>query len=93
VDIRIQCIVVDADDCERLARFWSQALGWRITYQSSTEWCIEPPEGSPEVDVASDILFVEVPDARRSFNGPAWLLAEPAALGLLLFWSCVLLFG
>ena len=64
MDIRIQCVVVDADDCERLARFWSEALGWRITYESATEWCIEPPEGSPEVDVAPDILFVKVPDRK-----------------------------
>jgi hypothetical protein len=64
VDIRIQCVVIDADDCERLARFWSEALGWRITYESVTEWCIEPPEGSPEVDVAPDILFVRVPDRK-----------------------------
>lgn len=68
MDIRIQCVVVDADDCERLARFWSQALGWRITYQSSKEWCIEPPEGSPAVDVAPDILFVKVPDKKRAKN-------------------------
>jgi hypothetical protein len=68
VDIRIQCVVIDADDCERLARFWSQALGWRITYQSSNEWCIEPPEGSPEVDIAPDILFVRVPDRKTMKN-------------------------
>ena len=61
-------MVIDADDCERLARFWSQALGWRITYESSTEWCIEPPEGSPEVDVAPDILFVKVPDRKTVKN-------------------------
>ena len=68
MDIRIQCVVVDADDCERLPRFWSQALGWRITYESPTEWCIEPPEGSPEVDVAPDILFVKVPDPKTVKN-------------------------
>jgi predicted enzyme related to lactoylglutathione lyase len=68
MDIRIQCVVVDAGDCERLARFWSQALGWRITYQSANEWAIEPPEGSPEVDVAPDILFVKVPEAKTVKN-------------------------
>jgi predicted enzyme related to lactoylglutathione lyase len=68
MDIRIQCVVIDADDCERLARFWSQALGWRVTCQSSNEWCIEPPEGSPEVDVAPDILFVAVPDRKTVKN-------------------------
>lgn len=64
MDIRIQCVVIDADDCERLARFWSEALGWRITDQSEGEWVIEPPEGSPEVDVAPDILFLKVPDRK-----------------------------
>jgi hypothetical protein len=68
MDIRIQCVVVDADDCEVLARFWSQALGWRITYESAGEWCIEPPEGSPAVDVAPDILFVKVPDRKTTKN-------------------------
>ena len=68
MDIRIQCIVVDAGDCELLAHFWSQALGWRITYKSSNEWCIEPPEGNPAVDVAPDILFVKVPDKKKAKN-------------------------
>ena len=68
MDIRIQCVVVDAHDCKLLAAFWSQALGWRITYQSENEWCIEPPEGSPEVDVAPDILFVRVPDRKTTKN-------------------------
>ncbi len=61
-------MVVDADDCKLLATFWSQALGWRITYQSENEWCVEPPEGSPEVDVVPDILFVRVPDRKTTKN-------------------------
>jgi hypothetical protein len=68
VDIRIQCVVVDTADCERLARFWSEALGWRITYRSPDEWVIEPPEGSAEVDVAPDILFVKVPESKTVKN-------------------------
>jgi Glyoxalase-like domain len=68
VDIRIQCVVVDADECEVLARFWSQALGWRITYESAGEWAIEPPEGSAEADVAPDILFVKVPERKTTKN-------------------------
>ena len=68
MDIRIQCIVVDAGDPERLARFWSEAIGWRITYESDDEWAVEPPEGSPAIDVAPDILFVKVPDRKVSKN-------------------------
>jgi predicted enzyme related to lactoylglutathione lyase len=68
MDIRIQCLVIDSDDCELLARFWSEAIGWRITYESPDEWCIEPPEGSPAVDVAPDLLFVKVPDRKMVKN-------------------------
>ena len=68
MDIRIQCVTVDAADCERLARFWSDALGWRITYQTPDEWIIEPAEGSPEADVAPDISFAKVPDAKSVKN-------------------------
>jgi hypothetical protein len=68
MDIRIQCIVVDADDPGRLAHFWSEAIGWRITYESDAEWAVEPPEGSPANDVAPDILFVKVPDRKVAKN-------------------------
>jgi glyoxalase superfamily protein len=68
VDLRIQCIVIDSHDCERLATFWSRALGWRITHRSEGEWAIEPPEGDPDVDVAPDILFVKVPDEKVTKN-------------------------
>jgi predicted enzyme related to lactoylglutathione lyase len=68
VDIRIQSLVVDASDCERLAHFWSQALGWPITSQSPDEWVIEPPEGSPAVHLAPEILFGRVSDAKTVKN-------------------------
>jgi predicted enzyme related to lactoylglutathione lyase len=68
MDIRIQCVVVDAHDCGSLARFWSSVLGWRITCESDSEWCIEPPEGSPANDVAPDILFVKAADVKRGKN-------------------------
>ena len=68
MDIRIQCVVVDAHDCGLLARFWSEVLGWRITCESDSEWCLEPPEGSPLNDVAPDILFVKVPESKTVKN-------------------------
>jgi Glyoxalase-like domain len=68
VGIRIRCLVVDPADCERLARFWSEALGRRIAHQTPDEWAIEPPEGGAEVDVAPDILFVKVPDTKTVKN-------------------------
>lgn len=44
--IRIQCVTVDAHDPARLARFWSRALGWRVTDEDDEESVIEPPEGA-----------------------------------------------
>jgi hypothetical protein len=68
MDIRIQCVTIDAHDPGVLARFWSQALGWRITLEEPDEWCVEPPEGSAEVDVAPDLLFVKVLGAKTTKN-------------------------
>jgi hypothetical protein len=34
VGLRVESLVVDRHDPERLARFWSDALGWPITDQS-----------------------------------------------------------
>ena len=68
MDIRIQCVVIDAHDLELEARFWADGLRWRITVRSVEEWCVEPPEGSPAVDVAPDLLFVRVPDGKVTKN-------------------------
>jgi Glyoxalase-like domain len=66
--IRVQCLVVDAHDPVMLARFWADALGWRVTVEDPDECVIEPPEGSPAIDVAPDILFVRVPGAKSGKN-------------------------
>ncbi len=68
MSLRIQCVVVDAADPDRLATFWAQALGWRRTYENEHEVVLEPPEGSPEDGVSPDLLFVEVADARVTKN-------------------------
>jgi len=62
MSLRIQCIDVDARDPLALARFWQDALGWRCTYESDDEVALEPPAGSPQNDVAPDLLFIRVPD-------------------------------
>jgi catechol 2,3-dioxygenase-like lactoylglutathione lyase family enzyme len=66
--IRVQCVVVDARDPRAQARFWAQALGWRITHDTDDETVLEPPEGSPANDVAPDILFVKVPEGKTVKN-------------------------
>jgi catechol 2,3-dioxygenase-like lactoylglutathione lyase family enzyme len=64
----VQCVVVDARDPRAQARFWAQALGWRITHDTDDETVLEPPEGSPANDVAPDILFVKVPEGKTVKN-------------------------
>lgn len=68
MDIRIQCIVVDSLDPPALARFWANALGWRLTYEDEQESVLEPPEGSPEENVAPDLLFGSNNDAKVAKN-------------------------
>jgi Glyoxalase-like domain len=68
VDIRIQCVVIDADDPAVPARFWAEALGWRITHEEPDEYGLEPPVGSREEDVAPDLLFVKVPERKSIKN-------------------------
>jgi hypothetical protein len=66
--LTIQCLDVDCRDPGTLARFWQQALGWRITYETDDEWVLEPPEGSPQDGVAPDLLFIRVPDQKSVKN-------------------------
>ncbi len=66
--LTIQCLDVDCRDPATLARFWEQALGWRITYETDDEWVLEPPAGSPQDGVAPDLLFLRVPDEKSVKN-------------------------
>ena len=62
MSIRIQAVAIDANDPKAQARWWSEALGWRITYETSDEYVLEPPEGSADDGVAADLLFLKVPE-------------------------------
>jgi hypothetical protein len=68
MDIRIQCLCVDAAEPKKIASFWEAALGWRRTFDEDDEVCIEPPKGSPEDGVAPDILFLKVPEGKELKN-------------------------
>jgi predicted enzyme related to lactoylglutathione lyase len=68
VSIRWQCIDVDSPDPQRIAPFWAQALGWRITYDTPDEVVLEPAAGSPEDGVSPDILFLRVPESKTVKN-------------------------
>lgn len=68
MDLRIQCLAIDSADPASLARFWASTLGWRVTYQDDGESVVEPPEGSAEVDIAPDLLFIKVPEQKSGKN-------------------------
>ncbi len=62
--LRVQSVSFDCADAVALARFWSEALGWRITYEEDDEVVIEPPVGSREDGVVPDLLFLPVPEGK-----------------------------
>ena len=66
--LRMQAVIVNCREPERLAHFWAEVLGWRITITGDPEWGIEPPEGSREDGVVPDLLFLQVPDDKVGFN-------------------------
>ena len=68
MDIRIQCLVIDALNPATQARFWAAALGWRVTYENENESVVEPPAGSAEENVAPDLLFVRSVEQKEHKN-------------------------
>jgi predicted enzyme related to lactoylglutathione lyase len=56
-------IVIDARDLPGLARFWSEALGWKILSQREREVVIGPDEAAPV-----GICFMPVIDAKTVKN-------------------------
>jgi hypothetical protein len=66
--LRIQNISIDCLDPSRLAAFWAEALGWRITLEEAEEVVLEPPTGSPAEGIAPDIEFLLVPEDRVTKN-------------------------
>lgn len=66
--LRIGCLTVDARDCQRLAGFWSQALGWTIV-ESTDAGVYLVPSGPVGKDVAvPGLLVFPSPHARLGKN-------------------------
>jgi predicted enzyme related to lactoylglutathione lyase len=60
---RWEQVVVDAEDPARLARWWAEALGYRIVHEQPDEVEIRrSPEESP------GLLFTPVPEAKKTKN-------------------------
>ena len=66
--IRIGAVTIDCHDPGRLARFWSEVLGWVISRSEDPEWVVEPPSGSREDCVVPDLLLIKVPEAKKVKN-------------------------
>ncbi|HET7327132.1 MAG TPA: VOC family protein, partial [Nocardioidaceae bacterium] len=55
-------------DPSAIAYFWQEALGWRRTHDTADEVVLEPPETSPEEGLVPDLLFLRVPEDKRTKN-------------------------
>jgi predicted enzyme related to lactoylglutathione lyase len=64
MSLRWQTIGIDSPDPGRLARWWAELLGWRITYEDDEEVVVEPPAGSPEAGLVPDLGFFKVDDPK-----------------------------
>jgi predicted enzyme related to lactoylglutathione lyase len=61
--LRLHHIVIDTHDLPGLARFWTQALGWRVLSERDQEIVIGPDENAP-----AGICFMPVSDAKTVKN-------------------------
>ncbi len=58
--VRLHHIVVDAHDLPELARFWTQALGWKVLSEREREIVIGTDENAPV-----RMCFMPVTEAKR----------------------------
>lgn len=65
MSLRIATVTIDCADPAVIGRWWAEALGWRVTYEDSDEWVIEPQVGD---EYAAPVLFIKVPDAKSVKN-------------------------
>jgi hypothetical protein len=65
---RLVHLVVDAADPAGLARFWSRALEWPVTFEEPDEVVIEPPDDDPAQAGQLPLVFVPVPESKTSKN-------------------------
>ena len=60
--LKVAWVTIDCAEPQPIARWWAEALGWDIVYESDDEWIIERP-GGPERD-ETRLLFIKVPDEK-----------------------------
>jgi Glyoxalase-like domain len=77
VTTRLVNLVSDAGDPAASGRWWADALGWEVTFETRHEVAVEPPAGTPGIP----LVFVPVPDAKTVPNRVHLDLASPSADG------------
>jgi hypothetical protein len=66
--IRIGTVTVDAIEPQRLAQFWSDALGWELEVDGDGDVLVRPAEGHPDHNRSSHLLFLAVPEFKSAKN-------------------------
>jgi hypothetical protein len=65
---RLANLVIDAADPGALARFWSEALSWPITYEEPDEVVVEPEDDDESQRGQLPLIFVLVDDPKVEKN-------------------------
>ena len=73
--LRWYTVVVDCHDVAAQARWWAEALGWKIIYEADDEFVLVPPHASEEMiratpweQVPPGLVFVPVPESKSVKN-------------------------
>jgi catechol-2,3-dioxygenase len=75
--VRLRHIVVNAHDLPGLARFWTQALGWKVLSERENEIVIGTDENAP-----AGMCFMPVSDPKTASNRVHLCLRrQPAVAG------------
>jgi hypothetical protein len=67
VATRLYSVVIDTLDVGASARWWSDAVGWPITYEADDEVVVEP-EGNEGPEAVPALVFVSVPEPKTAKN-------------------------
>jgi hypothetical protein len=80
MSVRWYSVVVDCNDIASQARWWAEALDWRIVYEAPDEVVVAPEQAvaQPKYQQGPGLVFVSVPERKTSKNRLHIDLAPPA---------------
>jgi catechol 2,3-dioxygenase-like lactoylglutathione lyase family enzyme len=74
MSVRWYSVVIDCHDITAQARFWAEALGWKLVYEADDEKVLVPPhaltkgETVPVEERGPGLVFVPVPEDKTVKN-------------------------